>query len=266
MCNGAGLYLDRGNTVEGFGSTRRPIVYTDGDRRCLMFADGMIQSEMLLSDPNRLTLAYTRAMMCFVLFQPVPRDMLIVGLGGGSLVKFCLQYLPDVRITVLEIDEQVIALRDAFSIPPDSERLRVVHADASQYIATLAAKVDVLIIDGFDAQGQPASLASADFYYACRRAMRPAGVVVVNVHSSDPDYAGITRRLRIAFEGKVCRFKAIAPHNHIFFAVAPAAGFTRAHLLQRFLARTRGFGGELNRMLARAVVARLRRRGSTRSL
>lgn len=239
---------------------KAPIVYTDGDRRCLMFSDGAIQSEMLLSDPDGLTLPYTRAIMCFVLFQPAPRDVLIVGLGGGSLVKFCLRYLPNTRITVLEIDAQVIALRDSFAIPPDSERLRVVHADAAQHMATLEAQIDVLITDGFDAHGQPPGLASADYYSACRRAMRPAGVMVVNLHSLEPDYAGITQRLRMAFDGKVCRFKAIAPHNHILFAVAAADGWTRAHLLQRVLARTQGFGGELNRLLARAVVARLRRR------
>lgn len=240
----------------------RPIVYTDGDRRCLMFADGVIQSEMLLSDPDGLTLAYTRAIMCFVLFQPAPRHLLIVGMGGGSLVKFCLRYLPATRITVLEIDAQVIALRDSFAIPPDSERLRVVQADAATYLPALADEVDVLVIDGFDAHGQPAALASAGFYAACLRALRAGGVAVVNLHSLEPDYAGIVQRLRLAFNGKVCRFKAIAPHNHILFAVAPARGVTRAHLLQRLLARTQGFGGDLNRLLARAVVARLRRRGA----
>ncbi|MES2015484.1 MAG: transferase spermidine synthase [Pseudomonadota bacterium] len=238
----------------------RPIVYTDGDRRCLMFSDGVIQSEMLLSDPDALTLAYTRAIMCFVLFQPAPRHLVIVGMGGGSLVKFCLRYLPTTRITVLEIDAQVIALRDDFAIPPDSARLRVVQADAAAYVPALAADVDVLVVDGFDALGQPAALASAGFYAACCRALRPGGVIAVNLHCQEPDYAAILQRLRLAFDGKVCRFKAIAPHNHILFAVAPAPGITRAHLLQRWLARTQGLGGELNRWLARAVVARLRRR------
>jgi spermidine synthase len=242
------------------GKVPRPVVYTDGDRRCLMFGDAVIQSEMLLSDPDRLTLAYTRAMMCFVLFQPAPRDVLIVGLGGGSLAKFCLRHLPAARVTALEIDAQVIALRDSFAIPPDGERLRVLHADAAQYVPTQQAQADVLLIDGFDAKGQPAALSSAAFYAACRHALRPGGVAVVNLHSGEPDYAGIVQRLSHAFDGKVCRFKGIAPHNHILFAVAPAPAITRAHLWQRWLALTQGFGGDLNRLLARAVVARLRRR------
>jgi len=245
----------------GGAKPRRPIVYTDGDRRYLMFADGIVQSKMLLSDPDGLPLAYTRAIMCFLLFQPAPKHILLVGLGGGSLAKFCLlRYLPDAHITVIEIDEQVIALRDRFAVPPDNARLRVVHADAADFIATLEASADVLIVDGFDMHGQPPALASAGFYDNCHRALVPGGVAVVNLHRSDTDYAGIVHRLRHAFRGKVCRFKAIASNNHILFAVAHAQGFTRAHLAQQFLARTQGFGGTLNRLLARGLVAYLRSR------
>jgi spermidine synthase len=90
-----------------------PRVRTRGDRRTLEFQGGDIQSEMLLSNPDALVLDYARAMMCFALFAPRPRHILMVGLGGGSLAKFCYRHFPDARITVLEISAEVIALRDA---------------------------------------------------------------------------------------------------------------------------------------------------------
>lgn len=238
----------------------RPVVYTDGDQRSLMFADAIIQSDMLLSDPEALTLAYTRAIMCFTLFRPAPRHVLMVGLGGGSLAKFCLRYLPGTRVTVVEIDAQVIALRDSFAVPPDGERLRVVHADAADYLAALGEQVDVLIVDGFDVHGQPPALASAGFYAHCRRVLAPGGVAAINLHGSEPDYAGIVRRLNQAFGGRVCRFKGMAATNHILFAVAPGRWFGRADWVRRLVAPTQGFGVGLNRWLARAVVACLRRR------
>ena len=108
-----------------------PLVHTRGDRRTLEFTPGMIQSEMKLSAPDRLMLHYARAMMCFTLFKPKPRHILMVGLGGGSLVKFCHRHLPDSSITVLELRADVIALRQQFMIPPDDARLRVIHADAA---------------------------------------------------------------------------------------------------------------------------------------
>jgi spermidine synthase len=49
----------------------------------------------------------------------------MIGLGGGSLVKYCHHHLPGARVSVAEISPEVIALRDRFRIPPDDERLEV---------------------------------------------------------------------------------------------------------------------------------------------
>lgn len=200
-----------------------PLVRTRGNRRTLEFQPGDIQSEMLLSRPDALVLEYARAMMCFVLFVPRPRHILMVGLGGGSLVKFCHRHLPQARITVLEISAEVIALREEFHIPPDDARLRIVHADAADYIAAMPASADVILVDGFDAAGMPATLGSAAFYAACRRALREGGVLVANLLSYDPQYAALRARIDAAFGGRVCQFDGIAGNNHILFALrAPA--------------------------------------------
>jgi spermidine synthase len=69
-------------------------------------------------------LAYARAMMCFALFVPRPRHIVMVGLGGGSLVKFCHRHFPRAHHRD-RMRADVIALRDAFHVPPDDARLRV---------------------------------------------------------------------------------------------------------------------------------------------
>lgn len=255
-----------------------PLVRTRGNRRTLEFQPGDIQSEMLLSHPDALVLEYARAMMCFALFAPRPRHILMVGLGGGSLAKFCYRHFPHTRITVLEISAEVIALRDAFLVPPDDARLRIVHADAADYVAAAPASFDVILVDGFDAAGMPAALGTAAFYAACRRALREDGVLVANVLAYDPAHDALVARLRQAFGGCVCDFAGIAGNNHLLFAVrAPAQACVaqagsgsasapgRALRLQRRVARHRGLGpglgaGPLNRLLARALVAWLARR------
>ena len=80
-----------------------PLVCTEGGHRWLEFAPGDVQSDMLLADPTRLVLAYTRAIMCFALFVPRPRHIIMVGLGGGSLVKFCHRHFPDTAMTAIEL-------------------------------------------------------------------------------------------------------------------------------------------------------------------
>ncbi|MYM37423.1 methyltransferase domain-containing protein [Duganella sp. FT94W] len=217
----------------------------------------MVQSEMRLSRPDALVLSYVRAMMCFVLFQPRPEHIVMVGLGGGSLAKFCYRYLPRARITVLELDPQVIALREQFAIPRDNARFRVIQADAVTYMAQLADSADVLLVDGFDADGLPPPLGSASFYADCRRALRPGGVMVANIFSYDPHYRAMLRRLNQAFEARVCWFNGIAGNNRILFAVRDG-GDTPALAMQRKVARTGGLALPLlNKLLARWIVWKL---------
>jgi spermidine synthase len=253
-----------------------PLVRTRGDVRTLEFMPGSVQSEMRLSRPSRLMLAYSRAMMCFALFVPRPRHIVMVGLGGGSLAKFCYRHFPSARISVIELRADVIALRAQFGVPADDDRFRVVHADAAAWIAqTGAGSVDVLVVDGFDEAGLPPALGSSRFYADCRRALRHGGVLVANIFSYDPQYQAMLGRLRLMFGGQVCWFDKVAGNNCILFAVkAPldlgagavrdlragtdTAAARRALRLRRLVGRRHGSGvGLLNRLLVRALVAYL---------
>ncbi len=245
-------------------SMAAPIVSTRGDRRTLEFTPGDIQSEMRLSRPSALVLAYARAMMCFALLVPRPRHIVMVGLGGGSFAKFCHRHFPWARITVLEVRADVIALREQFHVPPDDARLRVLHCDAAAWLAQQGAVADVLLVDGFDETGLPPTLSSAHFYADCRRALRPGGVMVANIFTYDPHYVTALQRLQAAFGGEVCWLSGIAGNNQILFAQRPRhAGRAQDRTLRllRDSLGNRGLGaGALNRLLARLVVAWLARR------
>jgi spermidine synthase len=243
-----------------------PLVLTRGDRRTLEFMPGNVQSAMRLSRPCALVLAYSRAMMCFALFVPRPRHIVMVGLGGGSLAKFCYRHFPEASISVIELRADVIALRAQFCVPPDDARFRVIHADAADYLAALPDSADVLVVDGFDEAGLPPALGSSKFYADCRRALRPGGVLVTNIFSYDPHYGAMLGRLRLMFDGRVCWFDGIAGNNRILFAVKapfhsqPGRGAPHALRVQHWVARCNGLGaGLLNRLLAAALIAWLSR-------
>ncbi len=121
-----------------------PLVYEDGDRVILQFQIGEIQSEMLASDPDCLVLSYTRTMMAFILFNSEPKRIAVIGLGGGSMPKWCYRQLPDAHITVIEINPKVVALRDQFYIPVDDDRFRVICGDGADYIADTSSSLAVL--------------------------------------------------------------------------------------------------------------------------
>jgi spermidine synthase len=240
-----------------------PLVREHDGRLTLEFTPGSVQSEMLLARPDALVLDYTRAMMCFALFVPRPRHIVMVGLGGGSLAKFCHRHFPHARITVIELRADVIALRERFGVPPDDARFRVLHGDACHLLPALPAlrgSADVLIVDGFDQQGLPPALGSARFYGHCRRALAEGGVLVKNIFSYDPAYELMLARLRLMFDERVCRFAKVAGNNRILFAVKASPALAEAALppavrMQQRVARGDGLpAGWLNRLLVHAVI------------
>lgn len=184
-----------------------PRVVDEDGTRCLRFNDGAVQSRMRLDAPHALELAYTRAMMGFLLFNPDPRAIVLVGLGGGSLAKFCHRELPHARLTAVEIDPRVIALREHFLLPPDDRRLRVIEADGAEYLARAGVAADVILLDAYDADGLPPRLCSAAFYADCRNALTAHGVLVANLWGGEPNRALYLERLRGVFGDRLwwCR-------------------------------------------------------------
>lgn len=201
----------------------RPFAFSHEDMRTLHFDERFIQSAMRISDPVNLLLSYTRAMMGFLLFNPTPRHILMIGLGGGSLAKYCLQNVPGARITVLELDGDVIALRDEFLIPKNDERFRVVHTDALAYLAAASEKVDVILHDGFDADGLAPSLSTEEFYRLCFAALEPDGILVSNLWGDAGDLACAMRRLHAVFDSKLWWAAATGGFNRVVFSSRSAS-------------------------------------------
>ncbi|MGB4117122.1 MAG: fused MFS/spermidine synthase [Polaromonas sp.] len=196
----------------------KPFVHDDGQIRSLHFSMGELQSQMNLQNPSHLQVDYTHTMMGFLLLHSAPASIGMVGLGGGSLVKFCHAQLPASSLTVIEINPHVIALRRQFAVPDDDARLEVLEADGATYLALQTARFDVLLIDGFDLLGQPPALCTQAFYDDCFAALKPDGVLVVNLHYDDADYPVWAERLQRSFGGNACEVPAPEKSNGIVFA------------------------------------------------
>lgn len=196
--------------------------------RVLHLGSRAIQSAMRVSRPWDLELAYTRAMMGFLMFRPVPQEVLMIGLGGGSLAKFIRKQRPQTRISAVEIDPRVItAARTHFELPPDDETLKVVEADGALYVRQHPACADVILLDGYDAGNQVEALATQTFYAACRRALRPGGLLVVNLWGHDRDFAEYLARLARAFDDEVGWLSVQNKTNVIVFAFAEPGAAAR---------------------------------------
>lgn len=176
---------------------------------------------MHISRPWDLELAYTRAMMAYLLFHDTPNTVWMIGLGGGSLAKFIRKFRPQTQITAVEIDDRIIAAARAhFALPPDDATLQVIHGDGAAYVKKHPAGTDVILLDGFDHGNQVEALATEAFYTACRRALRPQGVLVVNLWGRDTQFNEYFERLLRAFDGEVGWLSVMGKTNVVVFAFA----------------------------------------------
>ncbi|MFP3559245.1 fused MFS/spermidine synthase [Paraburkholderia sp. SIMBA_049] len=194
------------------------------------------QSFMSRDDPDRLVLGYTRTMMGFLLLQPAPTRISMIGLGGGALAKYCYRYLPHTRIVAIEIDPRVIALRDTFHIPPDDERLEVICADGADYVWQHDGRPDVILVDGFLAHGMPAQLGNAAFYEACHARLNGDGLLVANFVEDDPHIPFYLEQVRSVFGKSLSIFVGEDSCNYTLFAWK---GATRLPSRDTLLARAR---------------------------
>src|SRR6185312_6391242 len=183
------------------GTYDKPFIVDSGPRRFLHFDLETVQSAMRLDDPDRLSLRYTRKMMAFLLFNRAPERILLLGLGGGSLAKFCYQRLPFTALTAVEVNPDVIALREEFRIPCDDSRFRVICANAVTYGARLNRSKHVILADACDRAGIAPEINEIEFYQHAPRCLSPGGVFVINMCSDIDRCLAHLAKVRAALGG-----------------------------------------------------------------
>ncbi len=196
----------------------KPFIIDDGKSRFLYFNVRLMQSEMSLKAPHDLAIRYTQKMMAFLLFQPRPKRIVLIGLGGGSLIKFCHRRMPGTHLTAVELDPDVIAFRDAFLVPPDDERLQILQADGAEYIANADKGIDVLLVDAFDRTGFAPSLANREFFDHAFAKLAGNGVLVINLAGEKDSYEGLIGEAMHVFDDQVIVISVPDDGNHVLYA------------------------------------------------
>jgi spermidine synthase len=239
-----------------------PYVREELDARSLHFSMSAIQSRMHLRRPDVLALEYTRLMMGWLLFAPAATRLAMIGLGGGSIAKFCHRHLPGARMTVAEIDPQVIALRDHFMLPSDDSRLRVVEADGARFVAETDERFDVLLVDAFDADGMPAALGAQRFYDDAFDVLRPGGLLVVNLHAGHPHQPLYLQRMRLSAAAEVLCVSDRDGSNSVVFATRGGGVLQQRAALRKPAVLAEAPWQELRAAFARVCSAAQRQRES----
>ena len=209
------------NRVRNWLASRKAIEIVEEDGVLVLQIGGnAIQSAMRLSAPDSIELDYVRAMMAFLLFCPEPRDILMVGLGGGSMARFVHARMRGTRVTVAEINPGVVTVaRKYFRFPEEDERLAIVIGEGAKEVARRPAGSDVLAVDGFVNGRVAKSLCTRTFYESAFAALRPRGVMVANFMADDARLERHCARIQRAFGRAPVLLLAEEEDNLIAFAV-----------------------------------------------
>jgi spermidine synthase len=184
---------------------RQVLVYGDSYTRCLCFTRECRvgrQSCIDLKQPDRLMFEYTQMMLGALLLDPAPRNILIIGLGGGTLPRTLAKLLPGVDIDVVEIDPSVVSVaRQFFGFKPD-EHQHVFEEDGRAYVRRMLRtdkRYALIMLDAYDNQYIPEHLLTQEFLAQVRALLAPNGIVAANTFSSSRLYSNESVTYRAVF-------------------------------------------------------------------
>ena len=162
-----------------------------GSLRSLYFGEkgtDIVQTAIDRERPHRLLHGYAQSMMAGLLYRPDAESMLLIGLGGGAIVRYVNHGFPAMRLDVVEIDPAIVRVaRDWFGTT-EGPRTRIIVADGHEYLRRSTERYDVILLDAYlhpgpltDKTGYPLTLKSSAFYRAIHERLRPEGVVLFNL-------------------------------------------------------------------------------------
>jgi spermidine synthase len=235
-------------------------VYDTGGRRALYFGgeEGgrVVETLMDLREPHVLQHGYIRAAMVGFLYRPGAESCLLIGLGGGSMVRFMNHHFASLRLDVVELDPAMVAVARDFFGTTEGPRTRILVADGREYLERPGERYDVILIDAHlhpgertDGTGHPLSLQGEEFYRSIRQRLNARGVVMFNILAG-PDAPRYVEGIRKAFAATDV-YRPRMTGNLVVFASpdGPLAGEAELRERARELDRRGAYGFSFERLL-----------------
>jgi spermidine synthase len=120
--------------------------------------------------------------------EPQPKSIAILGLAGGTAARqYTAAYGPEVQITGVEIDPEIIDVAHRY-FHLDEPNVHPVASDARYWLNTQAGRYDVIIMDAYRQPYIPFHLTTREFCSEVRSHLNPGGVAVVNAGRTATDY------------------------------------------------------------------------------
>jgi spermidine synthase len=146
--------------------------------------DNSYQSGMVIGRPFATAFEYVELFHLLKAYNPGARDVLFIGLGGGSSPKRLWRDFSDVRLQGVELDPVVVDVAYRFFELPRDPRLQIAVDDGRRYLDRTERRWDAILIDAFFADAIPFHLFTSEFLQLARSRLNPGGVILTNTIGS----------------------------------------------------------------------------------
>jgi spermidine synthase len=213
-----------------------------------------IESRLGLADPLALLSEYTQAMMVALAWQPAPRHVLLIGLGGGRLQMVLHHYVELASLYTVELDPLILDIAQRFFGFVADERQHVIIKDGRDYLRSFPteAPYDLIVLDAYRAGGVPLHLSTREFYDECRAVLAPGGAVVTNLQSGTSLYDSARKTFSSAFRSSTV-FPLLAGNVIVIGSDADPLSLEEIHVRARAVEQRYGFNFSLSEVAQMAI-------------
>ncbi|MCB1139321.1 MAG: fused MFS/spermidine synthase [Leptospiraceae bacterium] len=201
--------------LENFQSTFSHIVVRKIDSRLgLYFKKGGFlykETEIDLSNPARLVLAYGRLAPAALLYSSNRDRFLLLGLGGGAVSNYFHRYLPDMTIDGVEIDAGVAAMAVRYFLTEPGAKYHIHVADARSFVQSTNRKYDLVMGDAYGGGYIPEHLITVEFYKEIKSILRPGGALFLNLYDEE------------VYQRSLVTLHLVFDHTHTYFSPSNAS-------------------------------------------
>ncbi len=153
-----------------------------------LYGGRMSFSAIDMRKPYHHVMEYTEMMIMGMAYVESPKDILMIGLGGGTIATYLRKYYPDLNITIVELDNAVLECSQKFFDFKTDENMEVVIQGGRWYLMKNKNKHDVIFLDAYHGDYIPFHLLTKEFLILVKDHLKQDGIVVSNTWSNQKLY------------------------------------------------------------------------------
>ena len=133
------------------------------------------------ADPTELPSVYTRYVTVGAAYTEKLETAAVVGMGGGRMTWYLSHYAPDLKVTAIELDPEIVKIADKYFDVRANDQINIVTSDGRTFMRRTKETYDFIIVDAYRGHFVPFHLLTKEFYELLETRMNEGGVVVQNI-------------------------------------------------------------------------------------